>query len=251
MMKCVIITNNIREDVDYMIYFENLPLSKDILDALSELKIDYVFQPIFEPDGKTIYAREALMRPHGKNVMDLIHEYMDADKLHILEVATFFGACQAYILRGYDERVSINSFPNEVFTDEEMTAFVDYFGNDGDQVIIEMLEYPSFSLDKYVKKREIAKVGRSKISVDDYGTGINDMDRVKEIDPHIVKIDRSLICDIDKDVYKQANVKEIIDMLHNMKKIVVAEGIETKEEFDFLVSLGADLFQGYYLGRPA
>ena len=113
-----------------MIYYEDLPLSKDILDSLSELEIDYVFQPIFKPDGKTIYAREALMRPHGKNVMDLIQEYMDADKLHILEVATFFGACQAYILRGYDERVSINSFPNEVFTEDEARAFIDYFGEE-------------------------------------------------------------------------------------------------------------------------
>lgn len=234
-----------------MIYYDNLPLSKDILDSLSVLEIDYVFQPIFKSDGKTIYAREALMRPHGKNVMDLIQEYMDADKLHILEVATFFGACQAYILRGYDERVSINSFPNEVFTEEEAKVFMDYFGVDEDRIIIEMLEYPSFSLDKYMQKKELAKMGQNKISVDDYGTGINDMDRVNEIDPHIVKIDRSLISDIDKDVYKQANVKEIIDLLHDMKKTVVAEGIETKEEFDYLVSLGADLFQGYYLGRPA
>lgn len=234
-----------------MIYYDNLPLSKDILDSLSVLEIDYVFQPIFKADGKTIYAREALMRPHGKNVMDLIQEYMDADKLHILEVATFFGACQAYILRGYDERVSINSFPNEVFTEEEARVFMDYFGVDEDRIIIEMLEYPSFSLDKYMQKKELAKIGQNKISVDDYGTGINDMDRVNEIDPHIVKIDRSLISDIDKDVYKQANVKEIIDLLHDMKKTVVAEGIETKEEFDYLVSLGADLFQGYYLGRPA
>lgn len=234
-----------------MIYYENLPLSKDILEALSELEIDYVFQPIFKADGKTIYAREALMRPHGKNVTDLIQEYMDADKLHILEVATFFGACQAYILRGYDERISVNSFPNEVFTDDEAKAFVDFYGIDTDKLIIEMLEYPSFSMEKWLKKKEIAKIGDSKISIDDYGTGINDFDRVKVVDPHIVKMDRSLISDVDKDVYKQANCREIIEMLHSMGKIVVVEGVETKEEFEFLVSAGADLFQGYYLARPA
>jgi len=234
-----------------MIYYENLPLSKDILEALSELEIDYVFQPIFKADGKTIYAREALMRPHGKNVTDLIQEYMDADKLHILEVATFFGACQAYILRGYDERISVNSFPNEVFTDDEAKAFVDFYGIDADKLIIEMLEYPSFSMEKWLKKKEIAKIGDSKISIDDYGTGINDFDRVKVVDPHIVKMDRSLISDVDKDVYKQANCREIIEMLHSMGKIVVVEGVETKEEFEFLVSAGADLFQGYYLARPA
>ena len=86
-----------------MIYFDDLPLSEDILAALSELKIEYVFQPIFYPDGKTIYAREALMRPHDKDVMELITEYQEQDKLHILEVATLFGATQAYFMRGYKE----------------------------------------------------------------------------------------------------------------------------------------------------
>ena len=46
-----------------MIYYDHLPLDSEILHALSELSINYVFQTIFYPDGKTVYAREALMRP--------------------------------------------------------------------------------------------------------------------------------------------------------------------------------------------
>ena len=49
-----------------MIFFEDLPLEPSIIEALAKLQINYVFQPIFLPDGKTIYAREALMRPVGK-----------------------------------------------------------------------------------------------------------------------------------------------------------------------------------------
>ena len=90
-----------------MIYYDHLPLDKDILKALAELSINYVFQPIFRPDGKTVYAWEALMRPTELTVSELIEEYTKKDKLHVLEVATFFGAMQAYFLRGYEQRVSI------------------------------------------------------------------------------------------------------------------------------------------------
>lgn len=233
-----------------MIYYDQLPLSQDILKALAELNIDYVFQPIFYPDGKQIYAREALMRPKDKTVTELIEEYAAMDKLHIIEVATFFGAMQAFILRGYTEWVSINSFPSECMDIEEATAFKDYFGDIKAKMIIEMLEYPHISMSKWTTKNESVRLMDNLISMDDYGTGINDFSKVDVIKPDIVKLDRSLISDIDKDKYKQSNCKEIIDLLHMMNKIVVAEGVETKEEFDYLVSIEADLFQGYYLARP-
>ena len=58
-----------------MINFDHLPLHTDILKALRELSINYVFQPICLPDGKTVYAWEALMRPTDMTVTDLIAEY--------------------------------------------------------------------------------------------------------------------------------------------------------------------------------
>lgn len=233
-----------------MIYYDQLPLSEDILKALAELNIDYVFQPIFYPDGKQIYAREALMRPKDKTVTELIDEYAKMDKLHIIEVATFFGAMQAFILRGYTEWISVNSFPSECMSEDEAKAFADYFGDIKGKLIIEMLEYPELSVSKWTTKNESVRLMDNLISMDDYGTGINDFGKVDILKPDIVKLDRSLISDIDKDEYKQSNCKEIIDLLHMMNKIVVAEGVETKEEFEYLVSIEADLFQGYYLARP-
>ena len=113
-----------------MIYYDHLPLDKDILKALGELSINYVFQPIFLPDGKTVYAWEALMRPTEMTVIDLIDEYTKSEKLHVLEVATFFGAMQAFILRGYPQRVAINSFPCDCMSQEEADAFLEYFGEE-------------------------------------------------------------------------------------------------------------------------
>ncbi len=234
-----------------MIYYDHLPLDKNILEALGELSINYVFQPIFKADGKTIFAREALMRPTDKNVMDLINEYMESDNLHVLEVATLFGAMQAHALRGYTERVSVNSFPNDCLRQDEADVFWEYFGDSiRGNMIVENLEYPYFSYDIWKEKYRSVKSMDNLLSADDFGSGINDMERIDVMNPDIVKLDRELISGIDHDPEKQDNVKRLVFEFHSKDMLVVAEGVEEKEEFDYLVSIGVDLFQGFYLARP-
>ncbi len=233
-----------------MIYFDDLPLDKEIIKALDELTINYVFQPIFRPDGTTIYAREALMRPTNMAVTELIEQYTKADKLHILEIATFFGAMQEYQLRGYTEYVCLNSFPSECFTPSETKAFADYYGDPRGVGIIEILEYPYISEFACRMKKGDTKEQRLKIAIDDFGTGLSNMDLVNMYEPDIIKLDRCLISDCDKDEAKQNNIKSLEEEFHSRDMLIVAEGIERKEEFDYLVEIGIDLFQGYYLARP-
>ena len=233
-----------------MIYFEDLPLEEDILKALGELSINYVFQSIFYPDGKTVFAREALMRPLNMTVTDLIEQYAREDKLHVLEVATFFGAMQEYQLRGYTDRVCFNSFPSEAFTPEESRVFSEYYGDQRGLGIIEILEYPRIEKKLAKYKSSVIRSQDLWISVDDFGAGLNDYEVVEMYDPHMVKLDRDLLSDIDKNEEKQKNVNEILKNLHEKGIKVVAEGVETKGEFEWLVEAGADFFQGYYLHRP-
>ena len=235
-----------------MIYYDHLPLDQDILKALGELSINYVFQPIFQADGETVYAWEALMRPTDTTVTDLIEKYTKMDKLHVLEVATFFGAMQAYFLRGYSERVSINSFPCDCMRQEEADAFWVYFGEEiRGRMIIESLEYPYFSPEHWEEKRRSVKYMDNLLAMDDFGCGINDLARVDMMKPDIVKLDRELISGIDHIPEKQENVKNLVLEFHSRGLLVVAEGVEEKEEFDYLIGLGVDLYQGYYLARPA
>ncbi len=233
-----------------MIYFEDLPLDEDILKALGELTINYVFQSIFYPDGKTIFAREALMRPTNMTVMELIEKYEKENKLHVIEVATAFGAMQEYQLRGYEERISINSFPTETFTEHEGLAFREYYGDLSGTEIIEILEYPYFSEEICRFKKDAFKSQNIHISIDDFGTGLNNMDIVDRYEPEFVKLDRELISGIDSDEVKQENITALLQMFHDRGIKVVAEGVETKEEFEWLVDAGADFFQGFYLHRP-
>ena len=67
----------------------------------------------------------------------------------------------------------------------------------------------------------------------------------------ILKLDRELISGIDHIREKQENVEKLVLLFHAKNIFVVAEGIEEKEEFDYLIGIGVDLFQGYYLARPA
>ncbi len=234
-----------------MIYYDHLPLDKDILEALGKLSINYVFQPIFEADGKTVFAREALMRPTEMTVTELIEIYEKQDKLHVLEVATFFGAMQEYLLRGYTEHICLNSFPSEYFTLSESKAFADYYGDPRGLGIIEILEYPYTSETAFQMKKMATIEQNLWISIDDFGSGINNMDIVNKYMPNIVKLDRSLISDIDRIPEKQENVKTLVLEFHSRGILVVAEGIERKEEFEYLIGIGVDLYQGYYLARPA
>lgn len=235
-----------------MISFDHLPLDTDILQALRELSINYVFQPIFRPDGKTVYAWEALMRPTEMTVTDLIADYTKKDKLHVLEVATFFGAMQAYFLRGYEERVAINSFPSDCMKQEEADVFLDHFGERiRGRMIIENLEYPYFSPEHWKEKSRSVRSMDNLLAADDFGSGLNNLELIEFMSPHIVKLDREVISGIDHIIEKQENVKNLVELFHIKDILVVAEGIEEKEEFEYLRGLGVDLYQGYYLARPA
>ena len=235
-----------------MINFDHLPLHTDILKALRELSINYVFQPIFLSDGETVYAWEALMRPTDMTVTELIADYSKKDKLHVLEVATFFGAMQAYFLRGYEQRVAINSFPSDCMKPEEADVFLDFFGEKiRGRMIIENLEYPYFSPEHWIEKKRSVKFMDNLLAADDFGTGLNNMELMEFMSPDIVKLDREVISGIDHIIEKQENVKKLVEHFHSKNILVVAEGVEEKEEFEYLLGLGVDLFQGYYLARPA
>ena len=89
------------------------------------------------------------------------------------------------------------------------------------------------------------------IVLDDVGTGYSNLDRVSLLRPDILKIDRSLIAHVDTDFHKQGTLKSLVDLSRKIGALVVAEGIETEREAIVALELGADLLQGFHLGRPA
>ena len=85
---------------------------------------------------------------------------------------------------------------------------------------------------------------------DDIGTGHSDLERIMELNPGFMKIDLSFVKDIDKSYMKQEIVKAMVALAKNIKSLVIAEGIETKEEYEKLKELNVDYGQGYLFARP-
>ena len=97
---------------------------------------------------------------------------------------------------------------------------------------------------KYLNKLGIC------LSIDDFGTGYSSLSYLKKFPIHKIKIDRSFIKDVTTDHDSASITKAIISLGHSLGLVVVAEGVETEEQLEFLRVAGCDVIQGFYYSQP-
>ena len=89
-----------------------------------------------------------------------------------------------------------------------------------------------------------------RLAIDDFGTGYSSLDYLRSFRVSRVKIDRRFIADVTTSADAAAIVRATVGLAHELGIEVIAEGVETAEQRDFLLSVGCELAQGYYFGRP-
>ncbi|NPU85668.1 MAG: EAL domain-containing protein [Syntrophaceae bacterium] len=88
------------------------------------------------------------------------------------------------------------------------------------------------------------------IALDDVGAGHSNFDRISLLRPNIIKVDRSIISGVAADYFKQEIFRSLANLSQSIGSLILAEGVETREEAIRCLEYGADLFQGYYFARP-
>jgi predicted signal transduction protein with EAL and GGDEF domain len=89
-----------------------------------------------------------------------------------------------------------------------------------------------------------------RLDIDDFGTGYSSLAYLKRFPVDIIKVDQSFVKDVPHDLDDSAIVKGIIALAHSLRLEVVAEGVESESQLNFLRDLSCDMMQGYYFSRP-
>ena len=233
---------------------EELAETERIID---ENLFDYYFQPIVKASDGEIYSYEALMRP--KSALKLtplqILKYAGLmDRLSDIERGTFMNVLGIIDLHKKEfsgRMVFINSIPDVKLNTDDFKAVTNMLLKHADTAVVEMTEQSEVDDDRLETLKERFQNMGIRMAIDDYGTGYSNVGNLLRYMPNFVKIDRSLLSDIQKQPKKRHFVREIIQFCHDNDILALAEGVETSEELHTVILLGVDLIQGYYTARPA
>jgi EAL domain-containing protein (putative c-di-GMP-specific phosphodiesterase class I)/FixJ family two-component response regulator len=162
--------------------------------------------------------------------------------------------CSAWRAAGFDMTVSVNLSPvmlgNTTIADS-MTAIASEAGLDTRHVIFEVTESTAMrDLAPILETLTRLRMRGFGLSIDDYGTGYSSMERLARIPFTELKIDRVFVRDAAIDPSRTALVEASLEMASKLGIAAVAEGVESKREWEMLLGLGCQFAQGYYIARP-
>jgi diguanylate cyclase (GGDEF)-like protein/PAS domain S-box-containing protein len=238
-------------------------VEKDLRLALERNEFSLYFQPQMDLASRKICGAEALIRwDHPEK-----GRISPAEFIPIAEETGQIIAIGEWVLRTACEKIAewrqqeIQPFPVAVNLSlsqllqpdfsQQVAAMLERYGLLPNELELEftesiLLSEASIALDFLTDMRNLGV----RLSIDDFGTGYSSLSYLKKMPVHKLKIDQSFIRDIHADQNDEAIVRSIIALGHHFNLSVIAEGIETREQLDFLQTLGCDEMQGYFYAHP-
>ncbi len=218
--------------------------------------IEPFIQPIFEADSLKAYKYEALMRliPDKEQALSVYPYLNTAKRVKLYEkmMKIMLNKCIEN-MKDKDIELSINLSYEDISNESFKQIIYKKIQNSPkvQNIIFEILE--SDFIEDFSIVEEFTKYIRTfgcKIAIDDFGSGYSSMENILKLKPDFIKIDGSLIKNINSSKESKIIVKNIINMAKELNAKTVAEFVHSKEIYEITKELGVDYLQGFYLGEP-
>ena len=228
-------------------------------EMLRQEAVEYYFQPIFSARSGRVVAYEALMRPQMptlRSPLAVLKLARELGRLYDVEHLTIFKASEAFqnlrrkgLIRE-DALLFINSVASVSLNDADVEAYRVLYPEIIPNTVVEITEEEELDLKELERKRYVPGASGT-VALDDYGSGYSNGNSLLTIEPRYVKVDISIIRNIDTNADKQQFLAGLVTYAKPRSIRVLAEGVETMAELQKVLELGVDLLQGYGCARPA
>ncbi len=237
-------------------------LEMELRKAIKKQELSLYYQPQFNILTEEIFGVEALLRwNHPKFGFVSPAEFIPiAEETNlIVPIGDWVIKQAAQQMRAWnkqginDIKMSINISARQFHCSdfaEIIGEHVDKYGLNTKMLELEITESTLQNMDLSLEILHKLKAYGFNISIDDFGKGYSSLSYLKHLPIDTIKIDKTFVDDITDPVHKGSLVKAIIDMGHNMNFSVIAEGIEQKEQLEFLKQNHCVLGQGFYYSKP-
>lgn len=234
---------------------------KNFFDIIENSSLTAHFQPIIDMQTNKIFAYEALTRgvlANGELMYPdiLFSKSARNDMNFVLDRMCRETALKTTAVKKIDAKVFINFIPTSIYDPEFCLAstvkWAKQLDFDPKNIVFEVVETQNVKDKEHLKT--ILNYYRSKgflIALDDVGEGYSSLNMIIDIKPDIIKVDRNIIENIDKDNMKQSIYKALRTICVDNNIKLLAEGVETPYELEKVKEIGVDYAQGYYFARPS
>lgn len=248
------------DDLNYLM--RRMEVERAVRIGLDEGNFEMYYQPICGIDGK-VDAAEALMRLTDKELGPISPiEFIEvAERIGLIEEVGDFAlktVCE-FLASGIPQKYGINRISVNLSVIQCMQmgfsahvkSTVKSYGVSPDLLTFEITE--SVAAGDYEFLGHIMsrlKESGCRFAMDDYGTGYSNMHSLLALDFDVVKIDKSVLWDAEKSATGMVVLESSVNMMRNVGRSVLVEGVETRDQLSTLRDLGVDYYQGFYFAKP-